>query len=514
MFGRSLLEKNGSSPGGALLRLAPGSAQRRRGFLCRRLASAGRPALSSTPCGSCGSWTARPPRAIFAQLGAVWPGMLALWTAATLLARHGSWTPPPSQGLSRPLPAYDSHLDFLNFSVPAVRPACPKEDRWRSSPTAFFSPVYPSRMGIARHSCVCLARGHLVWSLGDSGNFSNYMGPEGNVREMRPSKTDPRMPKASRLANCDNISKRHVHTGVTLLGQGWPYHVGHEQECVFPMLGLVQAGLADRMMYVTHQNMRKHTPFSLGLLAVMGLSFPTLNVEAGEAHCFDTVGYCRAPYSGWHSIRQSRLVPQASGQLVVPTRSEAKAIARRVQEYCNASDHQNASTGLQHGTILLRKGTSREMANVDEVRKSLMRYLARVNITYISGDLRFCTQAAWLWADVVVSIHGSHLVNQAFMRPQTHLIEVLPFLYEQDYNTAGCAPRHRHVLVGLPSATSLTWTQHNARVAQSQRSTHTKTRSARILVPVSELDLLLARIVNNAAAKGGYRCSPPRCAYV
>ena len=146
-----------------------------------------------------------------AQLGAVWPGMLALWTAATLLARHDSWTPPPSQGLSRPLPAYDSHLDFLNFSVPAVRPACPKEDRWRSSPTAFFSPVYPSRMGIARHSCVCLARGHLVWSLGDSGNFSNYMGPEGNVREMRPSKHDPRMPKASRLANCDNISKRHVH---------------------------------------------------------------------------------------------------------------------------------------------------------------------------------------------------------------------------------------------------------------------------------------------------------------
>jgi len=30
------------------------------------------------------------------------------------------------------------------------------------------------------------------------------MGPEGNVREMRPSKHDPRMPKASRLANCDN----------------------------------------------------------------------------------------------------------------------------------------------------------------------------------------------------------------------------------------------------------------------------------------------------------------------
>ena len=55
---RSLLAKNGeASPGGALLRLAPGSAQRRRGFLCRRLASAGRPALSSAPCGSCGSWT-------------------------------------------------------------------------------------------------------------------------------------------------------------------------------------------------------------------------------------------------------------------------------------------------------------------------------------------------------------------------------------------------------------------------------------------------------------------------
>ena len=63
---RSLLAKNGeASPGGALLRLAPGSAQRRRGFLCRRLASAGRPALSSAPCGSCGSWTRSCPSALW-----------------------------------------------------------------------------------------------------------------------------------------------------------------------------------------------------------------------------------------------------------------------------------------------------------------------------------------------------------------------------------------------------------------------------------------------------------------
>ena len=82
-----MLAKNGeASPGGALLRLAPGSAQRRRGFLCRRLASAGRPALSSAPCGSCGSWTRSCPSAVW-LVQSVW--------------RSLSTTTPPSSFLGR-----------------------------------------------------------------------------------------------------------------------------------------------------------------------------------------------------------------------------------------------------------------------------------------------------------------------------------------------------------------------------------------------------------------------------
>ena len=86
---RSLLAKNGeASPGGALLRLAPGSAQRRRGFLCRRLASAGRPALSSAPCGSCGSWTSE------VLSFRVVVGAVCVW-------RSLSTTTPPSSFLGR-----------------------------------------------------------------------------------------------------------------------------------------------------------------------------------------------------------------------------------------------------------------------------------------------------------------------------------------------------------------------------------------------------------------------------
>lgn len=383
--------------------------------------------------------------------------------------------------------ALTAEQDWYNFSVP-VALGCNVEDRWTSSQTSFYSPVYPVQFRIRHNACVRTAHNvsnGLEWAFG-SRSFSS--------------------PMRFGSSNLTTIA----HGGVTVLGEGWPNHVGHQQECVFPMLQLVGARLVNRIVYLDTPHSRfSFTPFVSGLLKAVGTSIQTIEIEPKTMHCFDTVAFCHSPKSPWHSIRQSRLVPQASGQLVVPTLRDATNMRERVHGYCNAS-RPVRKMQLKTGTILLRNSTRRAMANVEHVMSTLRQYLSQVTVTYID-DLRFCTQAAWFWADVVVSVHGSHLVSQAFMHCGTHLIEVLPNGYEQDFNSAGCACRHRHVLVGLRQANA---SGENARLRRSTYEGRFAARSASVIVSVNELNTLMSRILTNTVAEGRYECRPERCSYV
>ena len=168
----------------------------------------------------------------------------------------------------------------------------------------------------------------------------------------------------------------------------------------------------------------------------------------------------------------------------------------------------NSSPTPLTGRILLRSGTARSILNLDGVLRVLRRHLRNVTFLYID-DLRFCTQVRWLDASVVLSVHGSHLVNQAFMQAGTHLIEILPWLYEQDFNSAGCAARHRHVLVGEPTREG----NVSARLKSSEAWSRHLARTDRIQVPLLELDMLVSRILTHQTARGHYECSLSRCAY-
>jgi len=288
---------------------------------------------------------------------------------------------------------------------------------------------------------------------------------------------------------------------VSLVGQQWPSHVGHQQECVFPMLQLLQSGNAQRMFYLVAGVKDKDlfTPFIIGLLNATGHALPHKRVSSGASMCFENVAFCFSPSSRWISMRESKLVPQHSGQLVAPTRSQAHRFAKRVWEHCNVSPR-NAGAPLQTGLVLLRNTTHRTMLNVEKVVSVLRRVLLQVSVTYINS-LDFCTQVRWLHADVVVSVHGSHLVSQAFMRPGTHLIEILPYLYEQDYDNAGCSFRHRPVLVGSPPPRA-NETRDNARLARQTKAGRSEHRRAGILVPIAEFEMLLARTVTRKTAWG------------
>ena len=108
------------------------------------------------------------------------------------------------------------------------------------------------------------------------------------------------------------------------------------------------------------------------------------------------------------------------------------------------------------------------------------------------------------------------------MRPGTHLIELQPYLYEQDANNAGCAPNHRHLLVGIKHQT------HNKKLrlvcdtALADFRTVTNCtfecrraiRETQIMVNLTEFTTLLERITAGRTSVGAYRCDTTRCAYI
>ena len=157
---------------------------------------------------------------------------------------------------------------------------------------------------------------------------------------------------------------------------------------------------------------------------------------------------------------------------------------------------------------MIRKGNARSIQNLKQVFTT-MKVIS--NVTVITTEsLNMCTQVQWVHDDVVLSMHGSHLVNQLFMPTNSHLIEINPYLYEQDFNSAGCASRHRHVLVGARNRLSKV-----SRNAENARKTiRWSARSAEIIVPIDELKLLLSRIQSNTTQEGRYVCDPERCKYL
>ena len=169
------------------------------------------------------------------------------------------------------VPPYDEQTDSITFSVPAApREGCVGELDWRRSPTAFYSPAYPARLGVAHNACVCSRNGQLVWSE--------------DVTAALGAGCRPRL-----VGECKVVRTTRVMAGMSLVGQAWPAaHVGHQQECVFPMMRLVDIGLAERMLYVRPEGRRwvgegpDGVPFVRGLLAAMRHRMPTLEVAAQE----------------------------------------------------------------------------------------------------------------------------------------------------------------------------------------------------------------------------------------
>lgn len=420
-------------------------------------------------------------------------------------------------------------LDLITFSVPADI-GCRADDDWRLSSNVFFSPAYPVKLPIWRNACVCSTgqNGDMVWALRNASTSLARRSHQPSGHGNHPILVETQPPT---LGHCNTAHARAV-SGVSVVGQAWPsMHAGHQQECAFPMLQLLGKHFADRMMHLVankHRPGRRSqrrsdflmTPFVTGLTRALGLELPIVDVS-NSTYCFDEVAICTGPFakqpqgSGWHSMRHSRLVPQASGQLVVPTRDQANAYTRAARRYCNLSSAEDdakerkSSPMILTGRVLLRSGTARSVLNLDGVLHVLRRHLRNVTVLYID-DLCFCTQVQWLDAGVVLSVHGSHLVNQAFMRAGTHLIEILPWLYEQDYNTAGCAARQRHVLVGEPMRKG----NLSARLESSTAWSRQLARTDRVKVPLVELDKLVSRIITHQTARGRYVCSLSRCAYV
>ena len=107
------------------------------------------------------------------------------------------------------------------------------------------------------------------------------------------------------------------------------------------------------------------------------------------------------------------------------------------------------------------------------------------------------------------------------------VVQVLPFLYEQDYNTAGCSERRRHLLVGKSTPLSrcdprphavkkLSRLEQSAEQCQQDFLCRSCARRTSIIVPIGELRHLLKRIVGSGgcASRATYQCNALRCEYV
>jgi hypothetical protein len=159
----------------------------------------------------------------------------------------------------------------------------------------------------------------------------------------------------------------------------------------------------------------------------------------------------------------------------------------------------------------------RAFSNINEIKQVIQEFMP-VEIKVI-GSIDFCSQAEWMNTGLILSIHGSHLVNQAFMQPGAHLIEVQPYKYEQDNNSAGCASRNRYLLVGTRPCEAMCTDFSRMDANRCAEDTRCRicaraTQGTKIAAPVAELRLLMQRIMGGSAETSGtYVCGAGRCAY-
>ena len=191
-------------------------------------------------------------------------------------------------------------------------------------------------------------------------------------------------------------------------------------------------------------------------------------MEPGVSYCYDRVAVCEPTEirPTWRTIRQSQLVPQLSGLLTVPTSRAASRLASQTRVLCGlqvadgeADDDQqlleggpgagSASGAADHwyvnrpslltrqsliARVVVRNQSSPQLLHVPRIVALMSRHVAQVDVLHVTSSpstTDFCTQVGWMQkADIVLTHHGSHLVNAAYMRRGTHIIEILPYLYE------------------------------------------------------------------------------------
>ena len=202
-------------------------------------------------------------------------------------------------------------LDYVNF--PLSNPTCLESDAWKKDNSTFFSEGYIGRFRLL--SNVCVAYPHI--------NLHNFANKYTKSKEFNSFKDLlPRM-------HFSKDVKGPLVRGTTLMGVHWPAdQVGHQQECVFPMIQLKLDNIVDHLMYTGTSHL---TPFIKGVLSSLNMSIR----HETRALCFEKIAFCSSPGSGWHSIRESKLDPRKSGQHVIPTYAWAQFFKDKMYHYCN-----------------------------------------------------------------------------------------------------------------------------------------------------------------------------------
>jgi hypothetical protein len=201
-------------------------------------------------------------------------------------------------------------------------------------------------MGIARDGCMCL----------DNDQENRVRWAFDRVPTFESGELHPRGPIGN-LSGCAHANKtRRLYDGLTVVGSGWIAHVGHQQECAFAMAQAVQLRLARRMHYYGELTM---TPFVNGVLDSMHTPLERIRLAKGTLYCYDAAAFCipkKFAAGEWHSMRASRLLPQMSGQLVVPTRQTARWVAQAAQDHCNVTHNATAASSGLSSTPVARRG--------------------------------------------------------------------------------------------------------------------------------------------------------------
>jgi hypothetical protein len=220
----------------------------------------------------------------------------------------------------------------------------------------------------------------------------------------------------------------------------------------------------------------------------------------------------------WYSIRQSGLIPLYSGRQFVPTISGAEKIRSFGRSACHLEPAAIAASPPRRVQIILRDekdGEHKRPLMFDGAKTIFAKYVDDVKIGILKRGMPACKQLAMYDADVVVTVHGSHSVNRAFMRRESHFIEIDPYMYEQDGNYVACGSFYRHVLIG--AASSADPCRHPA-VGDGAAGFPCRlaARTRGVTIPLGELELLVSRIFsgNVSVPCGGFLCDAKRCSYV